>query len=232
MKIAVMQPYFLPYIGYFQLIAETDAFVVYDNIKYTKKGWINRNRLLLNDAGSIFTLPLKKDSDCLDIAERELATTFDPGKLLKQFKGAYGRAPYFAQVFSLLERIVEHEDRNLFDFVHHSIRCVCEHLGLKTNIHISSSIDIDHQLKSQDKLLAICHAFDADIYVNPIGGIALYSKDVFKEQGVDLKFLRSIPFAYDQPVKEFVPSLSIVDVLMFNSIEAIRERILNHYELI
>ena len=109
-----MQPYFFPYIGYFQLISAVDQFVVYDNIKYTKKGWINRNRMLLNDKDVMFSLPLKKDSDFLNIVDRELSVEFDRGKLLNQFKGAYGRAPYFRECLVLLERVLGFEDNNLF----------------------------------------------------------------------------------------------------------------------
>ena len=113
MKIGIMQPYFFPYIGYFQLIQSVDIFVVYDNIKYTKKGWINRNRMLLNGKDVMFTLPLKKDSDLLDVRERELATDFNCNKLLNQIKGVYGGAPYFEQTFPLVKSIVRYEDKNL-----------------------------------------------------------------------------------------------------------------------
>ena len=101
MRLAIMQPYFLPYIGYFQLIAAADLFIIYDNIKYTKKGWINRNRMLLNGTDKLFSLPLKKDSDFLDIVGREISQDFNPDKLLNQFKGAYIGAPYFVEVYPL-----------------------------------------------------------------------------------------------------------------------------------
>ena len=88
-----MQPYFFPYIGYFQLIASVDLFIVYDNIKYTKKGWINRNRILLNGKAVPFSLPLKSASDSLDLRDRELATDIDRERLVNQLYGAYRRAP-------------------------------------------------------------------------------------------------------------------------------------------
>src|SRR5947209_7177881 len=120
-----MQPYFLPYIGYFQLIAAVDRFVIYDHIKYTKKGWINRNRFLLNGRDAMFSVPLKKASDSLDVVERELATDFDRNKLLNQFSGAYRRAPCFDETFALLDRIVRHDDNNLFRYIHHSVTLLC-----------------------------------------------------------------------------------------------------------
>src|SRR3990172_6576640 len=121
MRIGIMQPYFLPYIGYFQLIGSVDLFIVYDNIKYTKKGWINRNRMLQNGKDVMFSLPLKGDSDFLDVRDRELAADFNRDKFLDRISGAYRRAPYFAQTFPLIEQIVRHEKRNLFEFIHHSI---------------------------------------------------------------------------------------------------------------
>jgi len=227
-----MQPYFFPYIGYFQLIAAVDQFIVYDNIKYTKKGWINRNRMLQNGKDVMFSLPLKNDSDSLDVCERELAADFNREKLLNQFKGAYRRAPYFEQTFPLLEQIVRYEDPNLFRFLHHSIVKTCEHLGITTEIRISSGIAIDHSLKSQDKVLALCEAAGASTYVNTIGGMELYSKETFREKGIELKFIKSKPFEYAQFGAEFVPWLSIIDVMMFNPLDAIRTCITTNYELI
>lgn len=222
MRLAIMQPYFLPYIGYFQLIAAVDMFIVYDNIKYTKKGWINRNRMLQNGKDVMFSLPLKSGSDSLEVCERELAGDFSRDKLLNQFKGAYRQAPCFEQTFPLVEQIVRYEDVNLFRFLHHSIVKTCGHLGLATEIRISSGIAIDHSLKSQDKVLAMCEAVGATTYINAIGGMGLYSKEAFLARGVELKFIKSKPFEYAQFGAEFVPWLSIVDVMMFNPLPVIQ----------
>lgn len=232
MKLGIMQPYFLPYIGYFQLIASVNQFIVYDNIKYTKKGWINRNRMLLNDTDAMFSLPLKKGSDSLDVVARDLATEFDRIKLLNQFKGAYGRAPQFELTYPVLERIVQHEDANLFRYIHHSIVRLCEYLGIKTEIRISSELAIDHDLRGQDKVLALCKAAGADTYINTIGGVELYAKDDFRNQGIDLQFIKARPFEYVQFGAPFVPWLSIVDVLMFNPLNTVRSYINENYELI
>lgn len=232
MRLAIMQPYFFPYIGYFQLIAAVDMFIVYDNIKYTKKGWINRNRMLQNGKDEVFSLPLKSDSDYLDVCERELAADFNRDKLLNQIKNAYRRAPYFAQTFPLIEQIVRYEEANLFRYLHHSISRTCEHLGITTEIRVSSGIAIDHDLKNQDKVLALCEAVGASTYVNAIGGMELYSKEVFQEKGVKLKFIQSKPFEYSQFGDAFVPWLSIVDVMMFNSLDTIQTCISTNYELI
>lgn len=232
MKLAIMQPYFLPYIGYFQLIAAVDQFIVYDNIKYTKKGWINRNRMLQNGKDVMFSLPLKSDSDYLDVCQRELSADFNRTKLLNQFRGAYQRAPYFEQSFPLLEGIVRCENPNLFEFLHNSIVKTCQHLGITTVIKVSSNNDIDHSLKNQDKVLALCEAVGADTYVNAIGGMELYSKETFRQRNIELRFIKSSPFEYLQFGAPFVPWLSIIDVMMFNPLDAIQACISTNYELI
>lgn len=230
--VAIMQPYFFPYIGYFQLIAAADTFVVYDNIKYTKKGWINRNRILQDGKDAIFSLPLKSGSDALDVRERELATDFDPEKLLDRIHGHYRRAPFFENTFPLISRCLHHEDRNLFGFLLHSLRNICEHLGIATKIEISSGIHIDHQLKSQEKVLALCEALGATRYVNAIGGMTLYAKDDFGSRGIELKFIKSHPFEYQQFNAPFVPWLSIIDVLMFNSTAKTLAYITDNFDLV
>lgn len=231
MKVAIMQPYFFPYIGYFQLIRTVDLFIVYDNIKFTKKGWINRNRMLQNGKDSLFSLPLKNDSDSRDVCDRMLIVDFNRDKLLNQIRSAYLNAPYFVQTFALIEQVVRNEEQNLFRFIHRSIIKTCQHLGLTTEIRVSSDIAIDHDLKNQDKVLAICEAIGAKTYVNAIGGTELYSKGEFLARGVELKFVKSRPFEYPQFGSEFVPWLSIIDVMMFNPLEAIRECIASNYEL-
>lgn len=227
-----MQPYFLPYIGYFQLIGSVDVFVIYDNIKYTKKGWINRNRYLQNGSDAIFSLPLKKDSDFLNVVERQLAEEFDRTKLLKQFKGAYGRAPYFEQTLPLLERIVGFEDNNLFRYIHHSLVETCKYLGIRTDIRISSAIDVDHGLKGQERVLALCQAMGAETYINAIGGLELYEREDFNKQSIELKFIKSKPEEYPQFAPPFVPWLSIVDVLVFNPLEFVMQMIGEGYEFV
>ena len=231
MKVAIMQPYFFPYIGYFQLIAAVDKFIVYDNIKYTKKGWINRNRMLLNGSDAMFSLPLKRDSDHLYVAQRELSDDFDSNKLLNQLKGAYFSAPYFDQTYSLMEGVIRCRERNLFKYIYNAIVRTCDYLGIQTEIIISSNIAINHELKSQDKVISLCKAAKADTYINTIGGKELYLKEDFKRSGIELQFIKSNPFIYPQFKAEFVPWLSIVDVMMFNSLDEIKVKIASGYEV-
>lgn len=232
MKVAIMQPYYFPYKGYYQLIAACDVFVVYDNIKYTKKGWINRNRMLLNGKDVTFSLPLKKDSDFLDVREREISPDFSADKFLNQLRGAYRRAPHFERTIEFVERVVRHPNANLFEFLHHSIVETCAHLRLSAKIVVSSTLSIDHDLKGQEKVLALCEALDANTYFNPIGGLELYERDVFAERGVKLRFLKPRLIEYEQFDGAFVPWLSIIDVLMFNDLDEVCERFLTSYETV
>lgn len=232
MRLGIMQPYFLPYIGYFQLIAAVDHFVVYDNIKYTKKGWINRNRFLQNGKDAMFSLSLKKDSDSLDVCERELAADFDRERLLNQLRAAYRRAPHFEKTFPLIEQVVRYSEHNLFLFLHNGIVQVCAHLGITTKIIVSSEVGINHQLQAQDKVLALCEALGATTYVNAIGGVELYSKQVFSDKGIELKFIKPLPFEYAQYSEPFVSWLSIIDVMMFNPLSAVQQKIKHGYTFV
>lgn len=231
LRVAIMQPYFLPYIGYFQLMSAVDVFVIYDNIKYTKKGWINRNRFLLNGEPTEFALPLKKDSDFLDVRDRRLAADFDSTKILNRFQAAYRKAPQFEAIFPQVEAILRHPESNLFDFIHHSVQWVARVLDLRTRLVVSSTLDIDHGLKGQDKVLAVCECLGARSYINAIGGQELYDGASFEARGMELRFIQSLPHEYRQFSGTFVPWLSILDVLMFNPVEEVRE-LLGRFDLI
>jgi len=231
-RAAIMQPYFLPYIGYFQLIAAVDVFVLYDTIQYTKKGWVNRNRLLRSGQPATFSLPLRSDSDYLDIRDRQIAPDFDPGRIVRQFEGAYRRAPWFGETMALLERVLGCPERNLFAFLESSIRATCDHLGIATAIERSSAIAIDPDLRREGRVIAVCREIGAATYVNPPGGVELYDRNQFTENGLELRFLQPRPFTYHQFDHPFVPWLSIVDVLMFNSVSDVRERLASGYDLI
>jgi hypothetical protein len=225
MKIAIMQPYFLPYIGYFQLLNSVDKFVIYDNIQFTKKGWIHRNRMLLNGTDEYLTLPLKKASDFLNVNERELSDSFevDKHKMLRKIKELYSKSPQYDTVHPIIESIFSNNDKNLFNFILNSINKINNYLDIQTEIVISSSIPINHDLKSEVKVIAICKALKATKYINAIGGLDLYTKSTFQENEIDLNFIKSRPIEYLQYDKKFVPWLSILDVLYFNSKEQTKE---------
>ena len=232
MKIAIMQPYFMPYIGYFQLIAAVDKFVIYDNIQYTKKGWINRNRVLVNGSEHYISLPIKKDSDYLNVNERFLAESWqvDKKKMLNRIKGSYSKAPYFIETFELIEKCLMCEEKNVFDFILHSMHTLMKHIDIDTELIISSDVPIDHKLRGAEKVIAICKQEGAEIYINPIGGVELYDKLKFRYNELKLQFQKSNHIVYQQLNDDFVPWLSVIDVMMFNSKVEIR-KMLNEYEL-
>ncbi len=218
-----MQPYFFPYIGYFQLINSVDEFVIYDNVQFTKKGWINRNRILVNHKDDYITLPLKKDSDYLNVNQRFLSDhwSIDRKKMLNKIVESYRKAPQFEPAYSLFEQCLMIEETNLFDFIHHSLKEILQYLSISSKITVSSTIEIDHKLKSEEKVLAICKAQNASTYINPSGGIELYSKERFERNGIKLQFQKSNLINYLQYKNEFVPWLSILDILMFNTVEEV-----------
>ncbi len=234
MRLAIMQPYFFPYLGYFQLLNAADKFVVYDNIQYSKGGWVNRNRILSNSQAAYFTITLKKESDYLDIRDRHISPDWAEGrrKTLGRISEAYRKAPSFDSVYSLIESCFMHEDDNLFGYIHNSLMRISEFLDIKTPIIVSSTVDTDHTLKSADRVIAMCRSMKADRYLNPEGGMILYEKDKFLEAGIDLQFLKSSGVNYRQFSSEFIPSLSVIDVMMFNPKDRVRELIDTAYELI
>lgn len=229
MRLGIMQPYLFPYIGYFQLMNAVDEFVVYDNIEYTKKGWINRNRILVNGTDAYITFPLKKDSDYLHIRDRYLADTWpaEQKKMLNRIAESYRKAPFFDRVFPLLEECISYTGNNLFNYTLHSLEQVRNYLDIKTPFVISSTLPIDHSLKSEQKVLAICKSRNAVEYINPIGGIDIYSRENFSANGIKLWFLRPGNITYTQLNNGFVPWLSIIDVMMFNSKEQVKQHLEN-----
>ncbi|MBY0433343.1 MAG: WbqC family protein [Cyclobacteriaceae bacterium] len=228
-----MQPYFFPYIGYFQLAASVDRFVVYDNIQFSKRGWINRNRILVNGADEFITLPLKRDSDYLDIEKRQLADSFDidKAKILRKIKECYRKAPYLEVAFPVIEWVFDYPSRNLFLFVFNSLKEVCRYLDIPVEFIVSSSIDVDHTLKAEKKVLGIVKAMGAETYINLPGGLNLYSREEFESCGIALKFIQPGAISYQQFDHPFVPWLSIIDLIMFNSRDRLSE-IIQDYKLI
>ena len=138
MKLAIMQPYFFPYIGYFQLMNAVEEFVIYDNIEFTKKGWINRNRILVKGKDSYITLPLKKDSDYLDVRDRYLSEIWsnEKRKILNRLTTSYKKSAYFDLVFHILERCLSFEEQNLFKFILNSLDQIKKYLEIETSIFI------------------------------------------------------------------------------------------------
>lgn len=220
MRISVMQPYIFPYIGYFHLIRDADVFVVFDDVNFIKRSWINRNRILLNNREYLFSLHLSKASSSKKINEIELGD--NRGRLVKTFRQAYLHAPYYSKVMPLIEDLMLCEEKQLATYLMYQLKSISSYLGLPTRFALSSAVAKDNNLRSQEKILAICEALGASAYSNAIGGQHLYSERDFAERGIDLKFIQPNLIEYRQFGAEFVPWLSIIDVMMFNSKVQIR----------
>lgn len=230
-KIAIMQPYFFPYIGYWQLINAVDEYVVYDDVNYIKGGWINRNNILLNFSKHLITLPLEEASSFKLINEISVTSNVVlKNKLLKTIKSAYSKAPYCETIMPIIEELIL-ENSNIAILNYKIILAVKNYLGINTKILLSSDIEKNNSLKAQDKVIHIAHILGAAEYINTIGGQELYSKEDFEKENIKLNFLKTKEIIYPQFKNEFVPNLSIIDVLMFNSKEKIME-MLDDFELL
>jgi hypothetical protein len=232
MKIGVMQPYLFPYLGYFQHINAVDRFVLLDDVNFIKKGYINRNQILLNGEAFRFTLPLQKVSQNKLICEIEITPEIaERYKILENIKNAYKKAPYFTTIYPAIESILLYNETNLAKFLANSIINICSLLDIKTEIIPSSQIYPPGNLTGQERILDIVKKNNANMYINPIGGTELYSQSLFEQNEVVLKFHKMKEVVYKQYSNSFVPYLSIIDILMFCDQEKIAGLLL-HYELI
>ena len=232
MKVSIMQPYFFPYIGYFQLIANSDVFVIYDDVNFIKKGWINRNNILVNNTPYLFSMPLQNVSQNKLINEIFI-TDLDKWKtdLLKTISSSYKKAPFYQDVYPLIEKIISFDELNLAIYIQNSIQNLCAYLNINTKLIMSSEIVKNNGLKGENKIIDICLQLGATQYINAIGGIELYTQENFQVKNIDLKFIKSENILYQQFKNEFKPWLSIIDVIMFNSVEDTK-MLLNKFELI
>ena len=232
MKVGIMQPYIFPYIGYFQLINAVDKFVIYDDVNFINKGWINRNRTLNNGKESLFSIPLKEASQNKLINEIEVNwDSVWKSKFLKTLEQCYKKAPFYQESLSIIERTLQVDKKPISKVIEQNLRLICEYLNIKTELVSSSAMYQNTHLKSQERVLDICLQENATQYINPIGGLELYDTDFFNVKDIKLNFIKSKPIEYSQFKNEFVPWLSMIDVLMFNSKEKIIE-FLDNYELV
>ena len=229
MTIAIMQPYFFPYIGYFQLVNSVDKFIIYDDVNFIKRGWIARNRIILQGKEHYVILQLNGASQLKKINEIQIGINAD--KLLKTIYHAYNKAPFFSSSFPIIEKIIKVNIKNLADFLINQLIILTSYLGISTELLISSSINKNNNLKGSEKIIHICNILGATKYINSIGGSELYNKEDFQNSGINLYFLKSKPIKYKQFDDIFFSNLSIIDVMMFNDVPTI-QNYLNQYELI
>ena len=232
MKLAIMQPYLFPYIGYFQLVNAVDKFVILDDVNFISRGWINRNRILVNNQPHLFTVPLKQASQNRRIMDIEVSDEMGwKRKFLTMIEMNYRRAPFFNETYLLLENLFLQEEKFISKLIARSIFEIMSFLDVKTDLVESSAVYANGHIRSQDKILDICKKEKASQYINPIGGVELYSKERFIENGMTLNFIKTNEIAYRQFGNEFVPWLSMIDVLMFNSKDTV-SKFINDYSLI
>jgi len=229
MKIAIMQPYLFPYIGYFQLINAVDEFVIYDDVNFIKQGWITRNNILVDKKKYNFILQVERASSFKKI--NEIIIWKNNSKLIKTIQQEYKKAPYFNVVYPILQEILLSNETNLSKFLIASLRKITDYLQINTVFRISSEIKKNDELKGQDKVIAICQQLKATNYINAIGGQELYDKVSFSRHEIELSFIKSEPIQYAQFDNDFIPWLSIIDVIMFNSVEETK-LLLHKYELV
>lgn len=229
MKLAIMQPYLFPYLGYFHLIHAVDSFVVFDDVNYIKGGWINRNYILSQGQRLLITLPVRAASQHRLINELEFAGREE--KLLRTLRNCYSKAPQFDAVYPLIQDILLSSERNLARFLHDSLRRVCEYLDLNPRWHMSSALHKDPGLRGQAKILAICEELSATHYINAPSGQALYDRAAFNHRGIKLSFVQPRAVEYKQFSNAFAPNLSILDVIMFNDREQCN-KMLGAYDLV
>lgn len=234
MKLAIMQPYFMPYIGYFQLIKMVDKFIFYDDVTFIKQGWINRNQILINNQAKMFTVPLSNASSNVlikDVLISESAYLKWKKTFLNSILFSYKKAKNYSQVLPLIESILQEKPATISILAIKSIVEVSRYLNLQTKFEICSETYSNAELSGQNRVLDICKSEHAKTYVNPIGGMELYSKTVFREKNIDLFFIKANKSVYSQFSDDFVPFLSIIDVLMFNDIDEIHRQ-LDDYSLV
>lgn len=214
----------MPYIGYWQLMNLVDRYVIYDDVNFIKGGWINRNRILVNGVPKYFNVPMLGASPNLRINEvRVDHNEAVIRKNLRSLEAAYRKAPYYDIVYPMLEEILWCGEDNIAKYIEHSFRVVCKYLNIETELVVSSDLDKDNTLKGQDKVIAICRLLEATEYYNAIGGRELYSYEVFREHGLQLNFVETKDIVYQQFGNEFQSNLSMIDVMMFNHRDRIKE---------
>lgn len=233
MKLAIMQPYFMPYIGYFQLINLVDKFIFYDDVTFIKQGWINRNQALINNQKKFFSIPLSNASShtlIKDVLISENGYEKWKKSFLSSIMYSYKKAKNYDEVRRLIEQVLSNSPKSISELAIKSIIEVSNYLNLNTEFKVCSQLYKNTHLTGQDRVLDICKNEKASVYINPIGGSELYSKEQFLEQNIELFFIQSNKYQYKQFSEEFIPFLSIIDVLMFNSIKEVKV-MLSSYEL-
>ncbi|WP_426416867.1 WbqC family protein [Aestuariirhabdus sp. LZHN29] len=229
MRVSVMQPYFIPYLGYWQMMSAADVFVVFDDVNYIKRGYVNRNSILLHGLPHLVTLQVNQASQNRKICE--LSVGDNSNKILETMRHAYSKAPYYKGVMQMMHESLQGDRSSLSNFLENSIKVIALYMGIETRFLFSSSFSHDSSMKGSERIIDIAGRLGANTYLNPIGGVGLYSKEEFSQNGIELSFLKMEEVRYPQLGDRFVPNLSIIDVLMFNDVSTVKE-LLGRYTLV
>jgi hypothetical protein len=247
MKLAIMQPYVFPYIGYFQLLHAVDTFVFYDDVTFIKQGWVNRNRILVNGRAMYITVPVQSASSFVLIRDTRIASeekTRWRTKMLTMLHQAYCRAPFYHEMMPHLQGIFSYQCTSISELAKYSVVETAKLLDITTTIIPSSVAYHNSQYTGEQRVIDICIQAGASVYINAAGGRELYHKEHFARHNIKLLFINNRVNPYPQRLQsksgvatssyseqEFVPALSIIDVLMFNGILGTKA-LLQNYELI
>lgn len=230
-----MQPYFFPYIGYFKLISSCDYFIFLDNVQYIERGWINRNNFLVNKEAMLFTVPVKKESQKLYINQRKISSLEYSkflGKFYKAMCFSYSKCDFFEEVFCLLNSVLKKEEESISKLAIKSVIETCHYLNVEAHFLLASELISNEEslkLNLSDRIISLVKSCGT-VYINNISGRELYNKKYFESHGVDLYFLEPNFQPYSQNCIDFIPFLSIVDILMTTGIDDVKN-ILNKYTL-
>ena len=239
MRVGIMQPYFMPYIGYWQRIHAVDVHVVFDDVNYIRRGWMHRNRILINGSIHYLNLPIQKASQNKKINDTWIAADKEvQNKMLKTLEFSYRKAPFYSDAMNVLEDIITQDEKNLALYLMYQLKKICSYFGIKTKLVMSSDIEKDSGLKGQDKIMDICKNIDKNIsgggkitYINASSGEHLYSRNDFAKQNLNLLFIKDKSSVhYGQQAGSFIPALSVIDIMMNCSLAQIHT-LLNDYVL-
>lgn len=214
MRVAVMQPYFFPYIGYFQLLNAVDTFVIFDDVNYIKRGWINRNRIILNKQEHLLTLPVKNVSQNKHINQHLLdSPQVEFEKIQKKLFFAYHKSPNYLALKLLIDDCFSFEDPNISIFNAYCLSKIAKYLGISCNFITSSELNINVFHNPQDRIIKIIKKLGGNQYVNLPGGQELYNHKTFENENIELRFIQPNTFEYPNLAENFVPNLSILDII-------------------
>lgn len=215
--VVILQPGFMPWLGFFELMYQCDLFVFLDDVQYTKRDWRSRNKIKGPDGPIWLNVPVKTKSrfkQLIKNAEIDNSQNWIK-RHLKTLKMAYSRAPYFDMFYPVLEEVYNSSWNLLCNIDLELIKLIMRELGLKRKLLRSSEMQIPFKDQADERIIEICKTCNATHFYNGAAGRAIYDSKHFKKYDIALEFQDYKHPAYHQQWGNFVPFLSIID-LIFN----------------